>query len=217
MAGNARTFSNSSSQLLDDVSNGEAVMAPAIDFYATTRIARAGADKLGYVEPRGQRVVTADPIGILRGAAHREMARDFVALVMSPEGQKLWMHKKGSPGGPQGNELYRLAANPAMFKPLAAESLIRTNPYEGRNEFRFNPQKSSTRRRALDDLLGAVLIDNHDPLKARWEKTPDPSKIAFVPVSEAELTKLAAKWDDATFRNAKISEWSQAARKHFSS
>ena len=83
MSNNARTFISSSSMLLQNVTNGEAVAVPAIDFYARATIEQAGAKKLGYVEPAGQRVVTADPIGILRGASHekrRNLSNSFFHL-----------------------------------------------------------------------------------------------------------------------------------------
>ncbi len=97
LAGNARSFGKSSSKLLQDVTSGEAAMSPAIDFYAATAIARAGEEKLGYIEPQGQRVVTPDPIAVLRDAPNATLAQEFVAYVMSPAGQKLWMLKKARP------------------------------------------------------------------------------------------------------------------------
>ncbi|HEX8834564.1 MAG TPA: extracellular solute-binding protein [Abditibacteriaceae bacterium] len=217
MTGNTRTYASSGSQVPNDVASGEAVMGPAIDFYAATKIASAGEGKLGYAESKGQRVVTPDPIGVLRGAPHADLAHRFVDFVMSPEGQKLWMLKKGSPGGPQNNELFRKPILPSLYKPISKDSLIRDNPYAGRNDFVFDPNKAGVRRRALDDLLGAVLIDNADAVKAKLAKSPDAAKLAFVPVTEAELAELSKKWDDQTFRNARVSEWGEAARKHFSS
>jgi ABC-type Fe3+ transport system substrate-binding protein len=216
MAGNARSFAGEGSQVPNDVASGEAVMGPVIDFYAAAKISAAGPDKLAYVEPAGQSIVTPDPIAILRGAPHKDLAEKFIALVMSPVGQKLWMYKKGTPGGPENSELARKAILPALYKPLSPNSLIHENPFGQTNHFKFDPAKSAKRVRALDDLLGSVLIDNQDALKARWTETPDAAKLAFVPVSEEELTKLAEKWDDQTFRNAKIAEWNAAARKKFS-
>jgi ABC-type Fe3+ transport system substrate-binding protein len=217
MTGNARSYGNSASALLDDVSSGEAVIAPAIDFYANSKIATAGAEKLAYVAPRGQRVTTPDPIALLRDGPNPELARKFIAFVMSPAGQKIWMLEKGAPGGPKNSALYRSPAVPASYKPLPAQSLIRINPYEGKNDFVFDPQKSALRRRALDDLLGAVLIDNQNAVKARWKANPDAAKLTLVPVTEAELLQLAPRWSDQNFRNAQISKWKQAARKHFGS
>jgi len=217
MAGNARTFSTSSSGITNDVASGEAVVAPAIDFFAAGKIASAGGDKLGYVEPKGQSVVTPDPIGILRGAPHLDMAQKFVALVMSPVGQKLWMFKKGVPGGPTGDALGRKAALPAVYQPLSPSSVIRQNPYAAQGLFKFDARRAALRHRALNDLLGAVLIDNQDAIKVRWAKTPDAARLAFVPVKEAELTQLGTKWNDQAFRNATVEKWKSAARVHFRS
>lgn len=212
MAGNARAFSKSSSGLLDDVSSGEAVAAPAIDFYASSKIRTAGGDKLGYVEPQGERVITADPIGILRGAPNPKLAQEFVAFVMSPQGQKLWMMPVGAAGGPQSNALGRQPALPSMYKPIPPGSLIASNPYASKNNFTFDTQKAAARRRALDDLIGAVLIDNLKDVQSKIGKDPN---AAFVPLSETEMTTLAAKWNDQAFRNAQISKWNQAARTFF--
>lgn len=211
MAANARSFSSSSSSLLDDVSSGEAVIAPSIDFYAASRLDRAGG-KLGYVVPQGQSVVTSDPIGILRGAPHDKLAREFVAFVMSDAGQKLWMLPKGAAGGPKDNTLYRLAAVPSVYKEVKN---ARTDPFKGHNDFTYDSERAAKRRRLVDDLIGAVLIDNLSALQSA-ASTRDVSSFAFVPISEKEADALAAKWNDATFRNAKIAEWKGAARQHFS-
>ncbi|HVF10948.1 MAG TPA: extracellular solute-binding protein [Abditibacteriaceae bacterium] len=217
MAGNSRAFSASSSDLLQDVDNGEAVMVPAIDFYARAKIAQAGDAKLGYIAPRGQLVVTPDPIGILRGAPHLKLAQEFVKFVMSPEGQKLWMLKKGAAGGPVENELYRQAALPSLYKPIPKDSLIRTDPFDARNTHPFDAQKAALRRQALDDLIGAVLIDNQDALRELWAKNPRPERITFVPVGEAEFMKLAAGWTKNPVQRQKtIIAWNQAVREHLS-
>jgi ABC-type Fe3+ transport system substrate-binding protein len=213
MAGNSTSFGKSSSSLLEQVASGDAVAAPAIDFYAASKV--EGADgKLGYVEPAGQRVITADPIGILRGAPNAQMAREFVGFVMSPAGQKLWMMKKGTSDGPQNTTLYRQAALPSLYKPIAVDSTIQSDPYASRNNFKFDPQKSALRRRALDDLLGAVLIDNLQDVQS-WTKENGANNKGFVPLSEAEFMKLAAKWNDQTLRNSTMSAWSQKARAFF--
>ena len=68
------------------------------------------------------------------------------------------------------------------------------------------------RRKALDDLIGAALIDSLDGLKASAD---NPAKMDWVPVSEAQLQADAAKWGDAAFRAQKVSEWGQAARAHW--
>src|SRR5690606_25300038 len=127
-------FIDSSSVLLQNVANGEAVAVPAIDFYARAAIEQAGEDKLGYIEPEGQRVVTPDPIGMLRGAPHKDLALEFIKFVLSPEGQKLWMLRKGAPDGPTQETLARPPAVPTMYEPIPKDSVIKSNPFETKNE-----------------------------------------------------------------------------------
>lgn len=223
MAANSRRFLDSSSLLLNDVSSGEAVMAPAIDFYGRKSVAKAGKDsngkdKLLYVEPKGQSIVTPDPIGLLKGAPHADLAKEFVKVVLSPEGQKLWMLKKGVPGGPTMKEhsdedgLYRMAAIPSAYKPIPKDSLIQSDPYKTVNQRPYDAAKGAQRRQAMDALLGAVLIDNQTQLKAAWKKN---SNFSYVPITEAELAEVAKKWDDAAFRNKTTDEWLSAAKKAY--
>jgi ABC-type Fe3+ transport system substrate-binding protein len=214
MTGNASRFRDSASELPRDVSNGEAVMVPAIDFFARTAVERAGG-KLAYIEPLNQRVVTPDPIGILRGAANAKLANDFVDVVMSPEGQKLWMLKQQTAGGPTKNNLYRQAALPSLYKPLPPNSIITENPYAGKNAHPFDSNRAAVRRIALDQLIGAVLIDNHKLIQQKWAANPNAAQVAFVPVGEMELLQLAVNWGDATQSQKNISAWREAARKHF--
>lgn len=224
MAANARSFKPSSTDLVTDVTSGEAVIAPAIDFYGRRAVASAGNDangqpKLLYVEPKGQTVVTPDPIGLLKGAPHADLAREFVQMVLSPEGQKLWMLKKGAPGGPKMETstdiagFYRLAALPSLYKPIPADSLVQSNPYDIKNQRPYDAAKGAQRRQALDALLGAVLIDNRKQLKDAFAKNPN---LSYVPLSEADLATAAAQWDKTSFRSAKTDEWLQAAKKAFS-
>ncbi len=211
MTGNARIFATTGGAPLQDVQNGEAVFCPAIDFYARSAMKGAGGEKLGYITPRGENVVTADPIGMLRGAPNPEGAKQFVQMVMSPAGQKLWFSAKGSAGGPKTSELFRLPALPASYKSAGAAQ----NPFTAPNTAKYDADKAAKRRRALDDLIGSVLIDNHDAVKAAWQKTPNLDATGYVPLSEAEFMKIAAKWNDAAFASATKDGWASAARAKF--
>ncbi|MEO6907863.1 MAG: extracellular solute-binding protein, partial [Abditibacteriaceae bacterium] len=196
MAYNARSFISSSSMLLQNVTNGEAVAVPAIDFYARATIEQAGAKNLGYVEPVGQRVVSADPIGILRGATHEKLAQEFIKFVLSPQGQKLWMLRKGTPNGPVQTTLFRSPALPSMYSPMPKDSVIESNPYDSKNTISYDSDKASARRRVLDDLIGATIIDNHDALRNANAATLQ----NYVPASEAQVKQLAKEWDDPVKR-----------------
>ena len=215
MSGNASSWARSSSAPLEDVQNGEAVFCAAIDFYALSTINKAGADKLGYIEPKGQNVITADPIGILPGAPNAPLAQKFVNFVMSPEGQKLWYLPKGAPGGPKDNTLYRLPAIPGAYKPIPPGATAKSDPYAQKTTAPYDSEKAAARRRALDELLGTVLIDTHDEVKAKWKSAPDLEKTGFVPVPEAEFNALALKWDDPVFAGQQKDKWTVAAREFF--
>ena len=217
MAGNARKFVNSSSEPLQDVKNGEAVFAAAIDFYGAKAIADAGGDKLGYIEPKGQNILTADPIALLPGAPNPKEAQEFIKMVLSPAGQKLWFLPKGSAGGPTNATLYRLPALPSVYEPIPKAALTQTDPYKTRTTAPYDSEKAAVRRRALDDLIGSVLVDNLDLIKRDWKQNPDFEKVGYVPLAEADLMKIAPKWDDAQFANATKSKWNAAARAHFGS
>lgn len=217
MAGNARTFATSASAPLQDVQNGEAVFTTAIDFYASNAIQQAGADKLGYIEPQGQYVVTPDPIGILKNGDNAAGAREFIELVMSEEGQKLWFLPTGAENGPKNASLFRLPAVPTVYKTSLKGSTAKVDPYTQKAGFDYNEEKAAKRRRALDDLIGTVLIDNHDAVKTYWKNNPNLETAGFVPISEAEFMQVASKWTDARFANEWKEKWSQAARGKFNS
>ncbi len=212
MTGNARKFADNGGAPLQDVQNGEAVFCPAIDFYGRSAIKSAGAEKLGYITPQGQYVVTADPIALLPGAPNSEGAEKFVQMVMSPAGQKLWFAAKGSEGGPKNSELFRLPALPASYGAGGASG----NPYASKNAAKYDADKSAARRRALDDLIGSALIDNHDAIKAAWQKNPSIDATGYVPIPEADFMKIAKQWDKPEFASVEKEKWASAARAKFS-
>ena len=215
MTGNCRKFATASSEPLQDVKTGEAVFCSAIDFYATTAIEQAGKEKLGYIEPQGQNILTADPIGLLPAAPNEKMAREFIKMVMSPAGQKLWFAPKGSEGGPTNATLFRLPALPAAYQDIPAGAWTQTDPFATKTTANYDANKAAGRRRALDDLIGSVLVDNLDTIKRAWKKNPNLEQVGYVPVSEAEFSKIAPKWDDPQFASTTKTQWNAAARQHF--
>ena len=218
MTGNCRKFALTGSEPQQDVQNGEAVFCSAIDFYATGAIARAGKDKLGYIEPKGQNILTADPIALLPGAPNAAKAKEFIKMVMSPAGQKLWFAPQGTPGGPANATLYRLPALPAAYKDIPQGAWTQADPYATKVTANYDADKAASRRRALDDLIGSVLVDNLNLIKRNWKQNPNLEQVGYVPMSEAEFAKIAPKWSEknaATFINQTKAQWNAAAQKHF--
>lgn len=97
MAANARYFTDSASQPPNDVGNGEAAAAVAIDFYARVFQEQVGADRLRYVAPQAATAVTPDPIAVLYGTLgeREKLANRFVEFLLSAEAQKLWNLRSG--------------------------------------------------------------------------------------------------------------------------
>ena len=92
-----------------------------IDYYGRFQAEAAAAagrpGRVGFVTARGETSINADPIGLLRGAPHRELAIAFIEFVLSDDGQKLWSFRRGAPGGPERYALRRLPIVPASLRP----------------------------------------------------------------------------------------------------
>ncbi len=225
LGANARNFPKASSAITRDVAIGELAYGTAIDFYAYTQIARAGADKVGFIMPVGKTVINADSIGILKGAANLELAQRFLEFVMSEAGQKLWFLPRGHThiGGPEKFELLRLPVIPHLYEEFGNLSPRKFNPFQQKTGFQFDNRKAAARRKALNDLLGATIIDVHDELKSCWQELikaglpPELVKrFSQPPVTEKELLQLGKeKWDDQLFRVKTRTEWVKFASRKY--
>jgi len=127
---NARYFTDTSQKPPIDVSQGDSAVGLCIDFYgrqqAEAVLRRGDSNRLSYVAPRGGSVSSVDPVALLRGAPHREVAVAFIEYVLSMDGQKLWNFRPGTPGGPQRFALRRLPVRKdfyrqAEFKPYLTD------------------------------------------------------------------------------------------------
>ena len=176
IAANARYFSDSATRIVWDVESGDAAAGMAIDFYGrfqSEAVRRPdGISRLRYETPPGGSSFGADPIGMLRGAPSPQLAREFIAFVLSPEGQRIWNWKTGTPGGPQKYALRRLPVLPELYAPQFAT--LRSDP--GVNPYRWaaeNPPYHSEWTGALFRTIAFVVqvvaIDSHQELCAAWD------------------------------------------------
>jgi iron(III) transport system substrate-binding protein len=92
MAANARYFTDSATQVPNDVGNGDAAAGVAIDFYGRVFQQAIGTDRIRYVAPRGATAISPDPIAVLHGVrGQREvLANRFIEYLLTPDGQRLW-------------------------------------------------------------------------------------------------------------------------------
>jgi spermidine/putrescine-binding protein len=220
MGGNVRSFPKSSSQTIKDLSTGDVAEGLTLDSYAFSAIEESGADRLGFAFPAKATVITPDPIAILKGAKNIDAAKDFIRFVMSPEGQRLWLYKKGVPGGPKEFSLNKMCVLPELYKSFEKKSNVLINPFKKKVGFSYDFDKGAVRWNLVNDMVGALIIDTHDGLAAAWDRTWKNKKKASAalkaPVTEDEAMKLAGSaWSDEVKRNKTINSWLTAAGKRY--
>jgi ABC-type Fe3+ transport system substrate-binding protein len=221
MAANARGFTAAAGQVPKDVTAGEVACGLCIDFYAGAQVRIYGPDVIGFVYPQDLTVVNGDAIGILKGAPNRAVAEAFVTFVMSEKGQKLFMLKRGEPGGAVNNDLGKFTVMPKLYDELAGRTTVTVNPFKWKGTFVYDPKRGTIRRTVVDDMIGSLLIDPHRELAAAWRKaaaSADPKAVlaalSAVPLTEVQAMDIAKKglWLDAAYKNKTMKEWSDFAR-----
>ncbi len=219
IGGNCRAFSRAASDVPNEIAIGEAACGMAIDYYALRAVAEAGEEKMGFLLPRKLTVFNPDGIGVLKGASNMRLAERFVQFVLSERGQRLWMLRKGAPGGPTEHQLYRLPVIRGMIERYAQDAVVRIDPFGSEPGFAFDMEKKNNRWGILNDLLGACIIDMHRELARAWdavrtlpEDDPRVRLLLAPPVSEDGLLEMArGKWEDPGFRADTTAAWSRQA------
>jgi hypothetical protein len=221
MCANARNFSRASSEVTKNTAMGEVAAGMAIDVYGWRQVAEVGPDNMGFVLPDALTVINPDSIAVLKGAPHADLARAFVTFVLSETGQKLWILKKGAPGGPELFELDRLSVIPGLSTRYADTAAVPFDPYKWTPGFTYDAEKGSTRWTILNDLLGSMMIDTHDELRQAWERAlADPSgklveALVRPPFTESDLLDMAGRWNDSEFRARTCAQWAREAQQRY--
>ncbi len=170
MGGCAREFYAGGSDIPRNTARGLIAMGPCIDFYAARQKVSEGGEHVAFVAPEGMTVVNCDPIGILAKAPNRAVAEKYVAFVMSPASQRLWMLPPGSEGGPKEHALQRLAVLPHLYTEAeAAGATPSMNPFELPPSDFFDTEKEVARIAVMPAYLHVALVENHGPLKEAFK------------------------------------------------
>jgi ABC-type Fe3+ transport system substrate-binding protein len=171
---NARYFTDSATKVPLDVAQGEAAAGMCIDFFGRfqgeTVAALGHPGRMGFATARGETALDADPIGLLRGARHRELAVDFMEFVLSEEGQKLWAFRRGMPGGPEKYALRRLPILPRLYDPEFDVSRAdpEENPYVEERTFVYRPEWTAPLFSAIALIVRVACVDPDAELGAAW-------------------------------------------------
>jgi ABC-type glycerol-3-phosphate transport system substrate-binding protein len=247
ISANARYFTDGAGKVPIDVSNGDAAAGLAIDFYGryqaeSTRVSQ-GNPHMQYITPVGGSGVSADPISLLRGAPHRELAIRFMRFVLSVDGQRLWTYRAGTPGGPVKYTLRRLPIRrdfyPSPEHPdqhaLHRQHLRYSgdalddpaiNPYSLATRFTYHPRWTARHFNIHRDLIRAMGIDSADELKAAWKAInahPDATRRAHALAIMESLPTVpeTLDWRSArsiTRRHDRLDymrEWTHFFRQHY--
>jgi len=172
---NARYFTDAAGKVPMDVSLGDAALGMCIDFYGRfqSEAVRApdGTSRLVYFTPIGGSSVGVDPVGILRGAPHPEIAERFIEFVLSMEGQKLWNFQVGTPGGPNHYALRRPPIRKELYDPKFQEfrSDPDVDPYRDADSFYYHSEWTIPLFRALTFIIRVSCLDTHDEQRAAWQ------------------------------------------------
>lgn len=174
MAANARYFTDSGSRIPQEVAQGNAAAGMSIDLYGRSFQAdlrtRDGRPRVVWHAPPGGTTLSADPIGVLRGAPHPELAQAFAAFCLSPAGQVLWFAKVGTPGGPRHRALHRLPIRSDVYTPenLARATDSGLDPYRTGELLAYDRELTGRAFNTLRRIVRVMCIDPHDEMKSAW-------------------------------------------------
>lgn len=214
---NVRAFGEAGGTVPREVASGDIAAGMVIDQYAQTVIQAVGGNSLVLILPRQQTFIGPDPIAMITGTRHADLARMFVEYTLSPEGQRLLYQPAGVNG--QQHSLYRMPVLKSLYAEAAAP---RPNPYDFPAGLAYDNTLAMRRWNVLNDLIGVWLIDAHADLKSAWKNIIDKGcppelagRLGEPPVTEKELESLARTWNDPRLKQGVIETWSQAARSRY--
>lgn len=174
MAANARYFTDSASKVPQDVGQGNAAAGMCIDFYgrsfAEELTSPSGKPRIVWIAPLGGTTLSGDPVAVLKGAPHPEVAQDFVEFMLSLEAQKLWFGKVGAPAGPKSRALHRTPIRRDIYTPenLANSTMPDARPYEDPGNFTYQSDLTGQSFNTLRQLVKIMCIDSHEEMKSAW-------------------------------------------------
>lgn len=229
MGANSRYFTDSASKVPHDIGQGDAAAGMCIDFYGRSyhqELMRPdGSSRVDWRSPIGGATLSADPVAVLKGAPHPEIAQAFVEFVLSPEGQTLWFGKPGTPGGPKIHALHRSPIRRDVYTPenLANSVTPEGNPYTAGGTITYDKELTGRTFNTLRNIVKIACIDSHEEMKRAWKAMkaagfPEDAMTAFCNVSAVSYDKVG-KGDPvldgpdplkASAKAAELGEWFRA-------
>jgi ABC-type Fe3+ transport system substrate-binding protein len=223
IAANARYLTDSATMVPTDVGNGEAAAGMAIDFYGRVEEGTVGQSRARYLAPHAAPPHTPDPVGILYGVkGHKlKLAMEFIAFLLSKQGQLLWDLKPGAPGGPTDRALRRPPIEAALYAPSRDRSDWADPEMNPFNEAGGFNQRGEWNALMADTtpLWAAAWIDDRESLRQAYRAVldvPDADRrekliaeLADLPVTMGDVAALSrqAKALAAANGGRDLDEW----------
>jgi len=201
MYANAESVKPSGSQPADETSSAAAAGGIVIDFFGRIAVVKCGPSIAQFIVPEGGARLDPDPIAVLAGARHREVAAHMMEFVLSPEGQRLWTHRAGTPAGPAKKALGRMALLRELYENEGNLMTDPFNPFTANADLKIDTIIQRDRTVVLGDLIKFALVDNHDGLvvarRAVLQAGDPPELLALfnsLPFQASELPDLAHRY-----------------------
>ncbi len=175
LAANARYFTDSASKIPQDVGQGNAAAGMCIDFYgrsfAAELTSQSGEPRVVWNAPVRGTTLSGDPIAVLKGAPHEEIAQRFVEFCLSTEGQILWFTKTGAKHGPKNHALHRMPIRRDVYtsENLTNSTMPTVQPYDDPANFTYQRELTGSSFNTLRQLVKVMCIDSHEELKSAWQ------------------------------------------------
>ncbi len=232
---NARYFTDSAGKVPIDVGAGDAAAGLAIDFYARFEAEVAGGHRMVYVTPRGGSSVSCDPISLLRGAPHRQLAVRFIEFVLSADGQRLWNDRPGlSCSRVKKYALQRLPIRRDFYPPHPYPQSCSTDdladpaidPYVLAAAFTYRPRWTAGHFNVHRDLIRAMCLDAGPELHTAWAAIIAHGGPARQPEPMAWLQRLPDRPEPLTWQSARaitkkydrldyLRDWTECFRENY--
>ena len=215
IAANARYFTDSASQVPNDVGNGDAAAGMAIDFEGRVYQQEIGAARIRYVSPRAATAINADPIAVLYGVrGEREiLANRFIEFLLTPQAQRLWNVQPGHAPHVE-RSLRRLPIRRDVYQDQTGWADAGAKPFEEASGFNMRQDWmglfSDTR-----PVWAAAWIDSRAALKEAYEEVLQVKDVERRDRLLFELSDLPIEMHDLEAQNAtrkKLEENKQDAR-----
>ncbi len=165
MMANARYFTTSSTKIPLSVTSANAAAGMCIDFYGRFQESNTPDQRIQFISPHQLTNITPDPVSILRGAPHQKNAQDFVAWLLSKQGQLLWQKKRHTRHGPEKFELRRLPIRQDLY----AHTKNWTDPHNPFTDAKALPPYAGNFFIIIPHIAHAMAIDTHQQLKQAWD------------------------------------------------